>query len=39
MCTDFQSFSKPLYDNQSVKVQKYKRFVIVNCAATSQKFN
>ena len=34
MCTDFKGFSKSLFNNQSVNVQKYKRFVIVNCAIT-----
>ena len=36
MCTDFQRFSKPLFSNQLVTVQKHKRFVIVNFAAIPQ---
>ena len=33
MCTDFQGFSKPLFNNKPVNVQRHKRFIIVNCAA------
>ena len=36
MSTDFQGFGKTLFNNQLVNMHKYKRFVIINCAAISQ---
>ena len=36
MCTNFQGFGKPVFNNQPVNVQKLKRFVTLNLGALPQ---